>query len=205
MSLFNEKLKNIPLWELLLLFIGLFVIIFGLKFFHVSINPIWCYSIIIFYFILKFRDSFGEFKIDVFNIFSKVSFSDILILVLLNIFFSYGMLYFSNMILSFFDLKNSIIWPFISAMSLNIEIFGVTSFLSIVLISPIVEELIFRGVFLNKLKLFVPTVFAVLISSLLFASLHSFGSMFSAFIFAICMAILYLKSENILLPIFGHF
>ncbi|WP_405297805.1 CPBP family intramembrane glutamic endopeptidase [Methanobrevibacter sp.] len=74
-----------------------------------------------------------------------------------------------------------------------------------ILISPISEELIFRGVFLNRLQLAVPVVFAVLISSLLFAALHSFGSIFSAFIFGICIAILYLKTDNIFVAIFAHF
>ncbi|MEE1134815.1 MAG: hypothetical protein UHW60_08600, partial [Methanobrevibacter sp.] len=36
-------------------------------------------------------------------------------------------------------------------------------------------------------------------------SLHGFGSIFSAFIFAVCVAILYLKTDNILVPIFAHF
>ena len=51
----------------------------------------------------------------------------------------------------------------------------------------------------------VPVVFAVLISSLLFAALHSFGSIFSAFIFGVCIAILYLKTDNIFVPILAHF
>ena len=58
---------------------------------------------------------------------------------------------------------------------------------------------------LSRLRLFVPTKFAILITSLLFASLHTFGSITSAFIFAMCMAILYLKTDNILVPIFAHF
>lgn len=147
MSLFNENLKNIPVAELLLLFIILFGIIFGLKFFNVEINSIWCYLIIIIYFIFRFRNSFNEFKVEVSNVFSKVSFRDILIVVLLNIFFSYGMLYFSNSVLTFFNLKNGFIGSLIPAMSLNIGLLGVASFFSIVLISPIVEELIFRGIF----------------------------------------------------------
>jgi membrane protease YdiL (CAAX protease family) len=85
----------------------------------------------------------------------------------------------------------------------SLPILGV--FVSTVIISPISEELIFRGVFLNRLKLFIPTLFAVLISSLLFAALHSFGSIISAFVFAVCMALLYLKTENICVPILAHF
>ncbi|WP_298519684.1 CPBP family intramembrane glutamic endopeptidase [uncultured Methanobrevibacter sp.] len=87
----------------------------------------------------------------------------------------------------------------------SLTLVGGGTLFSIVVISPIVEELIFRGVFLNKLQLVVPTLFAVSISSLLFASLHAFGSIFSAFIFGVCISILYLKTENILVAIFTHF
>ncbi|MEE1336715.1 CPBP family intramembrane glutamic endopeptidase [Methanobrevibacter sp.] len=117
----------------------------------------------------------------------------ILAVVILNIFFSYGMLYLSNYILGIvpsFNLFNS---------------FLTGSLIATIFISPISEELIFRGVFLNRLQLIVPAVFAVLISSLLFAALHSFGSIFSAFIFGICIAILYLKTDNIFVVIFAHF
>ena len=79
------------------------------------------------------------------------------------------------------------------------------SLIATIIVSPISEELIFRGVFLNRLKLIVPAIFAVLISSLLFAALHSFGSIFAAFIFGICVALLYLKTDNIFVPIFAHF
>ena len=82
---------------------------------------------------------------------------------------------------------------------------GILSLISVILISPPVEELLFRGIFLNKMKMIVPVMFAVLISSLLFASLHSFGGILSAFVFGICMALLYLKTDNILVPILAHF
>ena len=183
MSSFNEKIKRISLVELLVLFIVLCILMVGFNFLNIKFNSTFLYLIVLAYFIFKLRNSFNELKIEFLNVFSKVSFKTVGSVVLLNIFFSYGMLYFSNFILQVVD-SNSI--------------FGS-------LLSPVVEELIFRGIFLNKLKIIVPTTFAILISSLLFASLHGFGSIFSAFIFAVCMALLYLKSENIFVPIFAHF
>ena len=56
--------------------------------------------------------------------------------------------------------------------------------------APLLEELIFRG---------------VLISSFLFAVGHDFGGMTSAFLFGMCMCILYLKTDNILVPMSVHF
>ncbi|MBR3155458.1 MAG: CPBP family intramembrane metalloprotease [Methanobrevibacter sp.] len=117
----------------------------------------------------------------------------VLAVVILNIFFSYGMLYLSNSILDFVPSVNLF------------NSFLTGSLIATIFISPISEELIFRGVFLNRLQLAVPVVFAVLISSLLFAALHSFGSIFSAFIFGVCIAILYLKTDNIFVPILAHF
>ena len=195
MSSFNEKIKRISLVELLVLFIVLCILMVGFNFLNIKFNSTFLYLIVLAYFIFKLRNSFNELKIEFLNVFSKVSFKTV------NIFFSYGMLYFSNFILQVVD-SNSIFGSF---MSLNNEVFGIVGFLSVVLLSPVVEELIFRGIFLNKLKIIVPTTFAILISSLLFASLHGFGSIFSAFIFAVCMALLYLKSENIFVPIFAHF
>ena len=87
----------------------------------------------------------------------------------------------------------------------NNSLILIGSFIGTVFVSPICEELIFRGVLINKLKLIVPTTFAILISSLLFASLHPYGSIISAFIFALCMAIFYIKTENIMVVIFAHF
>ena len=181
MSLFNEKLKKITLKELLSLIIVLFIIQYLInKLNIVQVDSYWIYIFIIFYFIFKLISEFSSIKVDVLEVFS------------LNI-LKIGMLYLSNYILDIvpsFNLFNS---------------FLTGSLIATIFISPISEELIFRGVFLNRLQLIVPAVFAVLISSLLFAALHSFGSIFSAFIFGICIAILYLKTDNIFVVIFAHF
>ena len=73
-----------------------------------------------------------------------------------------------------------------------------------VLISPISEEIIFRGIILNRLKLVVPVNVAILISSLCFGVLHGYGSIVSAFVFGLCMCILYIKTDNILVPVAAH-
>ena len=194
MSLFNEKLKKITLKELLSLIIVLFIIQYLInKLNIVQVDSYWIYIFIIFYFIFKLKSEFSSIKVDVLEVFSLNILKMILAVVILNIFFSYGMLYLSNYILGIvpsFNLFNS---------------FLTGSLIATIFISPISEELIFRGVFLNRLQLIVPAVFAVLISSLLFAALHSFGSIFSAFIFGICIAILYLKTDNIFVVIFAHF
>lgn len=194
MSSFNEKLKKITLKELLSLIVVLFLIQYLINSLNiVQIDSVWIYIIVIFYFIFKTKNEFFLIKHDVFEVFSFNILKSIFAVVVLNIFFSYGMLYFSDFVLN---------------ISSNYNLFNSAfagGLIATVIISPISEELIFRGVFLNRLKLAVPLTFAILISSLLFAALHSFGSIFSAFIFAICAAVLYLKTDNIFVPMFAHF
>ncbi len=194
MSLFNDKLKKITLKELLSLIIILFVIQYFINVLNiVHIDSFWIYIFIIFYFIFKLRAEIFSVKDDMLEAFSPDILKTVLAVVILNIFFSYGMLYLSNFILDFVPSVNLF------------NSFLTGSLIATIFISPISEELIFRGVFLNRLQLAVPVVFAVLISSLLFAALHSFGSIFSAFIFGVCIAILYLKTDNIFVPILAHF
>ena len=194
MSSFNEKLKKITLKELLSLIVVLFLIQYLLNSLNiVQIDSSWIYIIVIFYFIFKTKTEFFSIRGDVLEVFQFNILKSIFAVVILNIFFSYGMLYFSDLILNISSDLNLFNSAFAGGL------------IATIIISPISEELIFRGVFLNRLRLAVPLTFAILISSLLFAALHSFGSIFSAFIFAICVAILYLKTDNIFVPMFAHF
>ncbi len=172
---------------------------FILNKFVINVSEKFIYLFIIIYFIFKLKNNFFEIKKDILSIFSKISFKYILLVVLLNIFFSYGMLYLAQSLNGYFGFLTD------NLLVSNSIITLVGSFVSVIIISPIVEELIFRGIFLNKLKLAVPVTFAILISSLLFGALHSYGSIISAFTFAVCMAILYLKTDNIFVPVFAHF
>ena len=200
MSLFNEKLKNIPLIGLLITIILLFSIQYFFNRLNiVQIDSIWIYILIIFYIIFKLNGNFPD-KNDFMEVISKDNLSYILFIVILNIFLSYGFLYLSYALLDAFPALN-----FLSATYLTSNSIMGLGLIATIFVSPIAEELIFRGVFLNQFKSLVPPLFAVLISSLLFAALHPFGSLTSAFIFAICMAILYIKTDNILVPIFAHF
>ena len=202
---FDNALKNIKIKNLAIFIIIAYLLLFALSKFIPAVNLNWIYVLIIFYFIFVLKDDFNSFKSEVGNVFSKIRFRYILVIVFLNIFFSYGMLYLSNYLLIQFPSIDYLINFSINSMSLLNYLPLIGSFISTVVISPISEELIFRGVLLNRLKLYVPALFAVLVTSLLFASLHNFGSIISAFVFAMCMAILYIKTENICVPILAHF
>jgi hypothetical protein len=74
-----------------------------------------------------------------------------------------------------------------------------------IIFAPIMEELIFRGVLFNRLKIRTGIIPAIIISSSIFAIGHEFGGITSAFLFGVCMCILYMKTDNILIPMSIHF
>lgn len=76
-------------------------------------------------------------------------------------------------------------------------------FFSIVLLAPLWEEIIFRGLILNRWMQKWSKTRAILLSSLLFALLHPLDGI-GAFIFSIILAIQYLRTKNLLLAIAGH-
>ena len=79
-------------------------------------------------------------------------------------------------------------------------------FITVVILSPIIEELLFRGIFLRVFnKELNNLTLAIMITSILFGLCHGFGGILGAILFGICVSILYIKSRNILVPIFAHF
>ena len=82
-------------------------------------------------------------------------------------------------------------------------------FIATVIISPIFEEILYRGLMYNKLKEISNAFIGVLISSILFALLHipkyGFGiNTFFLFLVGILLAYCYEKSNNNYVPIFVH-
>lgn len=206
MSSFNDTLKNITLKELCIVIILLFLVYYAVNSFSkVYMANVWVYIFVILFFLFKFRHSFADLKNEFLNAISYDSVKIILVIVVLNIFFSYGMLYFSDFLLKTFPDFNFLIEFPLSLKYLNHSADLAWGFLATIIVSPISEELVFRGVLLNRLNKVVPVLFSILISSILFASLHSFGSLISAFVFGLCMAILYFRTQNIFVAILAHF
>lgn len=205
MSSLNDSLKKITLIEILIVIMALVGVILLFEIINYPLSTNWIYVGLIVYFIYRLRFFGNELIQDAKNIFSIISPQSLLTVVLVNVFFSYGMLYISIFAVKYIPGFDSLIGLFVAPVVVTNSLAGVGSLLSTIFISPISEELLFRGVFLNRLKLVVPTSFAVLITSILFGSLHHYGSVISAIVFGICMCVLYLKTQNILLCILAHF
>ena len=205
MSSLSDGIGKISILEILIILLALIGVTILFDIFEFSIGEDWVYVVTILYFIYRLRIFGSGFKNDLRNIFSKISPKSLLIIVIVNVFFSYGMLYLSNFALAYIPgFRDLLFTPLFSIMAFGS--FGfIGGLISTIFISPICEELLFRGVFLNRLKIIVPTSFAIIITSILFGALHSYGSIISAFIFGICMCIIYLKTRNILTCILAHF
>lgn len=205
MSSLNDGLKKITILEVLIIILALIGISIIFQFAGYSINYDWIGVFVILYFIYRLRIFGDVFRHDLNNIFSKISPKSLLLIVLVNVFFSYGMLYLSIFALDNIPGLDSFIVAFFAPLMPVNSLMDVGALFSTIVISPIYEELLFRGVFLNRLRLVVPLSFAIVISSILFGSLHGFGGIISAVVFGVCMCIIYLKTENILTCILAHF
>ena len=78
--------------------------------------------------------------------------------------------------------------------------------LSVIVVAPIYEEIIFRGILLRGMaNKFNPTV-ALVISALFFALVHmNIPQGINAFLLGLAVGFIYLKTESIYLSIFAHF
>ena len=87
---------------------------------------------------------------------------------------------------------------------------AVNIFFELALIAPISEELLYRGVLFNRLKIRKGVYWGLLISSVIFGIGHYYGEdplmhVISAMIFGMLMCALYLKTDNIMICMAVHF
>ena len=140
------------------------------------------------------------------NLFNKNNGKEILYVLIINLLFAF----FVGCILSYIDFLIGMTDPtWISIWdvdSVNMDSNAIIlDAISGIIFAPIIEEIIFRGIIFNRLKIRIGITSAMIISSFLFAIGHGFGGITSAFLFGICMCILYLKTDNILIPMSVHF
>ena len=107
------------------------------------------------------------------------------------------------------DKKNITIYDILILEKLQRPRFEPFMLIATVIISPIFEEILYRGLLYNKLKEISNVFIAVFISSILFAFLHIPGygfniKMFSLVLDGILLTYCYEKTDNIYVPILVH-
>ena len=205
----NDLFANISLIRCILFFLLIYLGIAGLSFiFNIDMNSLLfkfaLYGLMLIFFIFALKVPFRQFK----NSFialkkSNMSFK-VLFIVIANCLFTATIFFVLTYLSNVYNLNfNSFLFGFFDLT----DYLGLIFYIFVVIIlSPIVEEFLFRGIILRKLvtELHFDIKWAVLISSFLFGICHNFGGIISAFLFGICMAFLYIKSKNIFIPILAH-
>lgn len=208
---FNIRLRTIRLRELavgiiislILSFILMFI--FPELFDNDDVFFIVLLSFVLLFFIWSLRGTTGLSK-NFENLFIEKTRNEILYVFLINILVAFlftCIISSLDLLIGFYD--PSWVTGFdIDSVDVSAGAFLLSAIASIIF-APILEELVFRGVLFNRLKIRIGIIPAMIISSFLFGIGHDFGGITSAFLFGICMCILYLKTDNILVPMSVHF
>jgi len=102
------------------------------------------------------------------------------------------------------ELFKELVTETLSSYKTSSNLSAVCLYLNVSLIGPIVEEIMFRGIILNRLTKRWGFNVGIIVSSLLFAIQHLEMAIIGAFLWGIIMSLLYIKTNNIMIPITLH-
>ena len=207
---FNTRLRTIRIRDLIvgiilaIIITGILMVIFPILFDDTNLTYIIFVGLILLFFVWALKGTTG-LDADLGEVFERNQFREIIYVFAINIIFAFLFTYLISlldMLLGFGDPTWVSMWD-IDSVTVDSTTFLLDSIIAIIF-APVLEELLFRGVLFNRLKIRTGLIPAMLISSFIFGIGHDFGGMTSAFLFGICMCILYLKTDNILVPMTVH-
>lgn len=210
---FNVRLRTIKLWELSIAFVISFLLTGFVENYLNIYSPQFEY-ILFFCFMMVFFliATFGTtgFNKDVNDLFKTSNILRVLILAIANMFIAFFIQTMFSPLDSVFNMINSISLPLmdIATGSSNPLVFFVEMF-SAIIIAPISEELFFRGVLFNRLKIRKGFVFGLVVSSIIFGLCHlnypdHIAHITYTCIMGMTLCILYSRTDNLLLNMVVH-
>ena len=208
---FNVRLRTIRIWELAVgiivtLILGdILMTIFPQIYDSAELYFIVVLLIGVLIFVWALRGTTGLDK-NIESLFDKKIQKEILYVFIINLLFAMLVTYlisYVDWIMSIGDPSWISIWD-VDSIDMDSSAIILDS-IGAIIFAPVIEELVFRGILFNRLKIRVGITAAMIISSFIFAIGHEFGGITSAFIFGICMCMIYLKTDNILIPMAVHF
>ena len=208
---FNVRLRTIRLRELAagliicLIIAGILMAIFPIFDYNDDLFLILLLSLVLIFFIWALKGSTGLGK-NFEKLFVAKTRNEILYVFAINLIFAFIFTCFIgwlDLFIGFTD-PNWVSIIDIDSVDISPSAFLLSAVGSIIF-APLLEELVFRGVIFNRLKIRIGIIPAMIVSSFIFAIGHDFGGITSAFLFGMCMCILYLKTDNILVPMSVHF
>ena len=198
MSSFNDKLKTISILETFGIALAILILII-----ITDIDEMWIYVLIVAYILFRTRHQFSGLKNDLTHFNEKIPVKTLILLTITNIIFALAVSYITDYLLTLYPylefLPGEELVP--AGLTLNYIIYLFHG----VIVAPVSEEFIFRGIILNRLNRLFPMIIAIIISSILFGLMHGFSGFIHAFVFGVCMNVVYLKTQNIFVPLSIHF
>ena len=210
---FNVRLRTIKLWELIIaVIISFFLTGFVEGYFNISSAELeyvlfFCFMMV--FFLIATYGTTG-FNKDVNDLFKASSILRVLILAISNMFVA---IFIQNMFFpldSLLNVINSVSLPLLDvAYGSNDPLLFIFEMFSAIIIAPISEELFFRGVLFNRLKIRKGFVFGLVVSSVIFGLCHlNYPDHISHIIYTCIMGmtlcILYSRTDNLLLNMVVH-
>jgi uncharacterized protein len=167
-----------------------------------AISNIFILMIFIWYTIKEFKRASINYKF-ILGSLKKIDFKLIILLTTMKFFFAWGMYFATLYGLSF-------IFPNYVAKQINDQNFptvigGICYQIGALFIAPVMEELIYRGIVLQKLAIQKNIISGLVVSAIAFTLIHFRFDVIPLFITGIIYALLYLKTKQLAMPILCHF
>lgn len=198
MSSFNDKLKTISVLELFGITFAILVLVI-----ITDIEEMWMYVLIVSYILFRTRHHFNELKDDLIHFNDKIPFKTIILITITNIIFALAINYIADYLLTIYPHLEFL--PGDDYVPAGLTLTYIMYLFHGIIVAPISEEFIFRGIILNRLNRLFPMIIAIITSTILFSLMHGFAGMAHAFVFGVCMCVVYLKTQNIFTSISIHF
>jgi uncharacterized protein len=140
------------------------------------------------------------------NFSAGLRWKEIVLVLLFHFLITIGFIFLVVLLVSYLnpELINTVLYDedMIAPQGLNSKIYYA---ITAVILAPVVEEIAFRGIILNRFRVKWGIGRAVILSSILFGVLHYKLAIVGALTLGICLALIYIRTENILISITIHF
>ncbi|WP_053956063.1 CPBP family intramembrane glutamic endopeptidase [Inediibacterium massiliense] len=164
---------------------------------------IWINTILLFWFIYKVRKSNIKVKDVIYRFKEQIKWSEVFKIIIMDMSFSIGFVFFLLGLL--LKINPNLAYKLLEEGDTNTLCSLIYQCIGAVLLAPIVEELLFRGVIFHRLKKRYSIGKAIIISSIAFGIMHMELAIVGAFVTGILLCLLYLKTKNILITMCAHF
>ena len=211
---FNVRLRTIRIWEVVIaLVVAFFLTGFTCDYFGIysgEAEYIIFFLYMMVFFVIASIGTHG-FKDDIYGVFKASNLFKVIMIVIPNMVLAIFLQQYLSGFDAIFNNINLLALPVSDlAYEASNPLLFLFEFFSAIFIAPISEELFFRGILFNRLKIRKGVIFGVVVSSIIFGLCHfnypdHLAHIIYTCLFGMCLCILYLRTDNLLINMFAHF